>query len=225
MSIGQDTTTTKHKLLIGVSYSPDYCYRTLTRNDKSIPDSTWNSLKNFADSIETAKFGYTTGINICYYFNENLSIESGVLYSNKGDKTIPIKTFLIDSYGNVSPVNASFTSSYTYLDFPLTVNYTFFKKRIKLVVGVGATLSVYLNSTLTSDPKEALVLVVSDKFTGNKINISPTVSVGAQYQLNDKMSLRLAPTYRYGILGIYDADIKTHLWTVGINIGYYYKLK
>jgi hypothetical protein len=199
----------------------------LTQKNNSISDSVWNYIKKYQDSLETSKFGFTTGINVCYYFNEKLSIESGIFYSNKGYKTIPIKTYLIDVSGNSRYVNASFISSYTYLDFPFKANYTFFKKRFKMVVGIGGTLNVLLNSTFTSDPKEAIesVIVLSQNVP-NKINLSPTISVGLQYQLNEKMYLRIEPNYHYGIFGTDNDSFRTvHLWSAGINIGYYYKLK
>jgi len=224
ITFGQDTSATRHKFFIGVSYSPDYCYR--TQVNKSISDSLWNYVKNYYDSIETSKFGYTTGINLCYYISEKIFIESGVLYSNKGYKTIPVKTPMIDINGNVTYISASFISTYKYLDIPFKVNYTFLKRRIKIVAGIGATLNIFLNSSFTSEPKEAIesVIVISEN-TVNKINLSPTISIGLLYKLNEKMNLRLEPTYHYGIFNIDDNSSKSvHLWNAGIGIAYCYKL-
>jgi hypothetical protein len=231
ISFGQDTIV-QHKLFIGLNFSPDYCYRSLTKNDQSISESSWNRAKNLEDSIEKPKFGFTTGINFYYFINERFSIESGIFYSLRGYKTIPLPILIITSSGNIDfSEKASLISNYSYLDFPLKVNYTFFKNRVRMIVGLGATLNVLLKARFSSDPPEILesAFALTDghgKYTGNKINISPTVSIGLQYELNEKMNLRIVPTFRYGLLGLDDKSYKTiHLWNAGINVGYCYRIK
>jgi hypothetical protein len=126
---------------------------------------------------------------------------------------------------------ASLVFNYSYLDFPLKVNYTFFKTRVRMIVGLGATLDVLLKANFSSDPPEILESAFSQsgnsfKFTGKKINISPIVSIGIQYQLSEKMNFRIEPTYQYGLLGLDDKSYKSiHLWSAGINVGYYYRVK
>lgn len=88
-----DTLSSKQRRFsIGVNISPDCCYRTMTKNDKSISDSVWKFAKNLEDSIEKPKFGYTFGINLCYQITKRVYAEFGIQYSNKGYKTIPILT-------------------------------------------------------------------------------------------------------------------------------------
>src|SRR4051812_15084973 len=118
-SFGQDTIV-RHKILIGINFSPDYCYRSLTKNDPGISESSWNLGKRIEDSIETSKFGFTTGINVYYFINEKFSIESGIFYSLKGYKTIPINFVSITSSGYEYYLGqASLVFNYSYLDFPL----------------------------------------------------------------------------------------------------------
>lgn len=90
---GQNNVTTKaRKFFIGANFSPDYCYRVLTQNDNNISNNSWTRAKNILDSIEIAKFGYTAGIVLGYQFNVLIGIETGIQFSNKGYKTLPILT-------------------------------------------------------------------------------------------------------------------------------------
>jgi len=215
------------KFSIGINISPDYCYRTLTKKDKSLSDSVWNFAKHIEDSIYAAKFGYTAGVNLAYEFNKHWAAEVGIQYSNKGYKTIPIKTGLIDLYGNITYTKATNIANYIYLDIPLKAIYTFFDKRLQLVIGIGATFNYLLKAIDKSIPEDASLLVTNtvSNYPYNKINFSPTISAGVKYKINDRMNLRIEPTYRYGILSIDDKSYKSiHLWSYGLNIGYYYKL-
>jgi hypothetical protein len=69
------------KLLVGISISPDYCFRTLENNDGSSTSAMIIDLRN---NKEQFKIGYTAGLNICYNISNRWSIESGVLLSSKG---------------------------------------------------------------------------------------------------------------------------------------------
>ena len=59
-------------------------------------------------------------------------------------------------------------------------------------------------------------------FDYNKVNISPSVSAGIDYRINDRHHLRIEPTFRYGVLKIIDEPITGYLYSGGLNIGYYF---
>ena len=79
-----------NKLLVGLCFSPDYCYRKLVTNNSS----SYAFLKESRDSMEIPKFGFTTGLSFLYKINKRISIELGLQFSNKGEKT---KTYTINS--------------------------------------------------------------------------------------------------------------------------------
>ena len=58
----------------------------------------------------------------------------------------------------------------------------------------------------------------------NKINVSPTISLGVDYIINSMSNLRIEPTFRYGLLKTIDKPITEYLWNTGINISYYFKI-
>lgn len=50
------------------------------------------------------------------------------------------------------------------------------------------------------------------------------ISAGIDYRMNDRMNLRVEPTFRYGVMKITDAPITAYLFNAGLNIGYYVRL-
>lgn len=61
-------------------------------------------------------------------------------------------------------------------------------------------------------------------FDYNKVNISPTVSVGFDYKINSRMNLRVEPTFRYGVLKITKTPVTGYLYSGGLNVSYYFGL-
>ncbi len=220
---GQDSTSTKYrKFFIGVNFSPDYCYRNITKNDNSISSDEWAYEKNYSDSIYKPTFGYTTGLNFYYQVRKWYSIESGIQYSRKGYQTIPLPT---GYHFEITTIYYYFT----YLDVPLQANFTFLKSKIQIIVSTGAIFSYllhvgikYVPQTQTADFQTQTHI---SKYSYNKINISPSVSVGLKYNVNNRINLCAQPTFRYGIL---NPDSKSaefmHLWSLGFNISFNYGL-
>ena len=59
----------------------------------------------------------------------------------------------------------------------------------------------------------------------NQVDISPMLSVGVDYKLNNKIHLYAEPTCRYGVVKTKDAPVVENLWNAGLNFGFYYALK
>lgn len=224
---GQDTTTTKNrKFFIGVNFSPDYCYRYITKNDNSIANDQWTRIKNLEDSIYKPTFGYTTGLNLVYRIKQRLSVETGIQYSRKGYKTIPILT-VYDF--NLNPEKATNYIYFHYLDIPLKANLSFLKSKLQIVTSFGTVLNYLLQVSSRTVPETPTASFQTQthisKYSYNKINLSPTVSAGLKYNINDKINLRAEPTFSYGLL---NTDSKsyafTHLWTTGLNLSFNYGL-
>ncbi len=222
---GQETIKTKDKrFFIGVIFSPDYSYRNLTKKGNSLSDNQWNEIKNYMDSIEISKFGYTSGINFLYQFNTRWSAETGIQYSNKGYQISSILTSSIEYPEDRNLANILY--SYNYIDIPFKANYSFINKRINLFVSIGAILNININSTIKYIPDiptpQFKTHTKDNNYPYNKINISPTIGFGLNYKINDRMKLSIEPAFRYGILNIDNSSYSTmHLWSTGLNFGYY----
>ncbi len=208
---------------IGLNFSPDYSYRHLTQLDKTLTDEQWNTSKNLEDSLYISKYGYTTGVAFGYQINKKLSIETGLIYSNKGYKTISINT-IYDYYK--SPEKAQNILSFYYLSIPVKASLTFFDSKFQLIAGLGTTVDFLLKTTVETIPDnpttEFPVHTTELDYAYNKTNLTPMVSIGLKYNITDRMSLRAEPTFRYSVLNIDDKSYRaTYFWSAGLNVGVY----
>ena len=215
----------KNKLSIGFNFSPDYNFRALKNNDGSSSSDIIIKTRNDA---EIGKFGYTTGFNICFSLAKMIRFETGIQYSNKGYQTK--KQDLIYQQPNPGlPVRSKFIYNYGYIDIPFALNFTMGKSKARFVSSAGFTTNFLIKETQTNILEYANGK--SDKkkqpatFDYKKVDISPLISIGIDYKINDKMVLRATPTFRYGVLKIIDTPVTEYLWNAGIDIGFYYGLR
>ena len=221
---GQQTKPTR-KILIGYNFSPDYSFRTLKNNDGS---SSSDLVIKSRNDIEIAKFGYTTGLNVCINFSQLVGFETGIQFSNKGYETK--NQDLVYFPPNPSlPTKAKTIYSYQYIGIPLKAKFSFGKSKVRFLSSIGFMTNFLLNVKQTtnyeySDGKtEEKAQSTTAGF--KKVDISPTISVGIDYKLNNKIHLIAEPTFRYGVIKIKDAPVTENLWNSGLNIGFYYALK
>lgn len=225
------------RLLFGVNISPDYCYRTLKNNDGSSIASILIDLHNKKQEF---KIGYTAGLNICYSVSKKWEVELGVQYSNKGysyknseftfgDMIDPRFGFVYTTNNTQAPTNVKFIYNHIYLDVPVRAIFSFGEKRIHFVTSVGVEMNILLKATQTSvwgyengDTKRE---THDQPYNYKTYNISPTVSVGLDYKISNKINLKAEPTFRYGLLKIIEAPITAYLWNGGLNITCYYAIK
>ncbi len=209
------------KVLIGVNFSPDVCYRTLKNIDGSATDfiKYWNG-------HDIIKFGYTTGFDICLNISKNIGLEMGIQYSNKGFQTKKMELSFWTPEPN-APTKIAHRYNYHYLDIPLKANFTLGKKKVRFFSSAGLCVNFLVKKTITS------ISEYSDGRTNrstypsgsdnNILNLSPILSAGIDYKINNQMNLRIEPTFRYEILKVYDGPIiSENLWNAGLNIGYYF---
>ena len=221
---GQDAKPTQ-KILIGFNFSPDYNFRTLKNNDGSTSSDYVIKSRN---NIEVAKFGFTTGVNACFNVSQLVAFETGIQYTNKGYKTknrdltyMPPNTSL--------PTKAKIFYAYQYIGIPLKAKFFFGKSKVRFVSSIGFMTNFLLNVKQTihyeySNGKTEKKSQ-SSKSGFKKIDISPIISVGIYYKLNNKIDLYAEPTCRYGVVKTKDAPVTENLWNAGLNFGFYYALK
>ena len=208
------------KLEIGITYSPDYCYRKLK------PDAGSKWIADIRDTIEIGKLGYTTGLNVVYNISKKISIGTGILFSDKGEKTK--KTFLGNSLSGSLPINNKFIYHYLYIDIPVKANYTILNGKFKLFLTAGISTNIFLGQKTTSilyygnrDSEKRKTNVSSDF---SKINFAYIVGFGIDYPVTDKLNFKLEPLFRHSINSVIKAPIKSYLYSTGVNIGIYFKL-
>jgi hypothetical protein len=223
-ALGQNTNPTQ-KILIGFNFSPDYSSRTLKNNDGS-PSS--DLVINSRNDIEVAKFGYTTGLNVCFNFSQLVGFETGIQFSNKGFKTKSQDLTYFPPNPNL-PTKSKSIYAYQYIGIPLKAKFSFGKSKVRFVSSVGFLTNFLLNVKQTTNYEYANGKTEkksqSSKSGFNKVDFSPMVSVGVDYKLTNKIHLLAEPTFRYGGVKTKDAPVTENLWSAGLNVGFYYALK
>jgi hypothetical protein len=226
-TFGQKTDSIKAKRIsLGLTFSPDYCYRTLK------PDKTKMSelIANERDSFEIPRFGYTTGINFAYMINKRFTLETGLLFSDKGEKAKNDTLIWNTSSGTTDPslpIRMSFIYHYFYVDIPIKINFNLLTKRAKLYITAGISPNIYITQKTTS------ILEYDDGHTTKNsttsrnltfINLAVIGGLGFSYDLTEHLYFKIEPTYRRSITSIISAPIKGYLYSIGLNTGIYYKL-
>jgi hypothetical protein len=217
----QDTAATKTSTYeIGITYSPDYSYRTLKPNEAS----KW--IADIRDTLEIAKFGYTTGLNMEYHLNKKITLAAGLLWSDKGEQS---KTYTIENpVSGYVPTELKMINHNYYLDIPVKVNYYVFSKKMKLYVTAGISTNVFLNQKIT------VVSWYYDGTTSNKtsaskpdfkrLNIAAIAGIGMDVNISSKFNLKIEPLLKHSITSATDTPIKTYFYSAGLNFGIFYNL-
>ena len=214
------------QILVGFSFSPDYAYRTLKDNGGDDFTSRVISSRNNA---EIGKLGYTTGLEVSMNVTKKLRVETGIQYSNKSYQTRKQEMYYQQPPPDpVIPMSARFIYNYQYVDVPLKLKLVVGKKRIRFTSAAGLALNFLLNANTRSvfeypngkTRKEEQ----SSTFDCKKFNISPLISLGAEYKVKHNLYVKMEPTFRYGILKTIDRPVTEYLWNAGLNIGFYFAL-
>ncbi len=204
---------------IGISASPEICYRTLLNNDGS-QNST--SIINYRNENETVKMGYTGGLHLGYNFNERFGFQTGIQYSNRGfsTKKIDIAGSLMDP---VIPESLKYNYNYHYLEIPAKVNFSFGENQIRLTTSAGLSSAFLIKQSRTfigyyKDTTTRQVFISNDAY--NRFNLFATISAGLEMRFNPIMSIKVEPTFRYGLLKITDTPVSGHWYSGGVNVSY-----
>ncbi len=227
-SYGQENTklamiTNFKRFQIGINISPDICFRSIKNIDGGSLGDMIIKLRNETENI---KVSYTVGLNACYSIKRFVSLEAGIQYSNKGNET-KFLDLVFDQPDPSLPEKAKMIYSYHYIDIPVKVNFTIGKKKVRFFTSVGVTTNIFIKETqigvlVYSDRTERINTSTNTNY--NNVNISPTISVGIDYKINNRMNLRVEPTFRYGVLKITDTPVTDYLYSGGLNISYYFGL-
>ena len=222
--INENPNTDFKRFQIGINISPDICFRTLKNNDGS---STSVGLMKSHNDRETTKISYTTGLNFCFNIIKSISLETGFQYSNKGFQTKMMDLTFSGPPSTTLPTKSKSIYNFHYIDIPIKMNFSFGKNKIGFFTSVGIITNILIKNDQT------MVLVYSDKtekatnpIIGNfkALNLSPIISIGVDYKINERMNLRVEPIFRYGVMKIIDAPVTEYLWNGGLNISYFYGL-
>jgi hypothetical protein len=215
---GQTSELESKKIVVGLTFSPDYCYRTL----KSNPSEQW--LIDEQNSYQIPKFGFTTGLNAILKFNQSIALEFGIQFSDKGMQTKNIKVEQADPDQSI-PESFHNEWHYYYIDLPVKANYFILKRNLKLFVSAGISTNIFLVQKRVKNefnPDKTSTYFMSEGF--NRLNIVVLLGTGIDYYITEKLNLRFEPIFRYSLTPLNNETIKDYQYSIGANFGLYYKL-
>lgn len=198
----------KGKFDLGFSASPDYSYRIL----KAEATDTW--MKNTYDTAEIARVGFTAGLQVVFHANDKFFFTSGVLFSDRGERTKKYLTPQVNNYIN----------HYYYLSIPLRVNYYLISKKIKVFLSAGASADVYLKSFSViefGNAGDTKTLGLSSEIS--RLNLMVNAGFGIDCPITDRWYFKLQPDYRMSITPVSDSPIKKYFIFAGLNMGFFYR--
>lgn len=209
------------KISIGVTFSPDYCYRRLHSENASA-----KVITEIRDETEIPKFGYTAGLSLLFKPWKRISFETGLFFSDKGYKTKFIGLYDLEASPPLLVNRVKTSYQYYYLNIPIKLNYFILTGKVKLFASTGFSTNIFLDDRTKStfeDP--AGTEYASSDLDFSPINIIVLLGAGIDYSINNRLNFRLEPIFSYAITPIADAPIKEYLYSVGANFGLYYTIK
>ena len=205
---------------LGLTFSPDYCYRALNS------ESSGQWIADIRDSTEIPKFGFTTGLSLLFKPWNRISFETGIQFSDKGEKTITIELIPLEPDPALPTTQVRINHHYYYLDIPIKVNYMVLKRKVKLFVSAGFSTNIYLyQQSKLSFVGSDVTNTSSGSGDLSRFNVAILIGGGIIYDISKRLIFRLEPIYRRSVTPIADAPIKQYQYSIGANFGLYYKLK
>lgn len=204
------------KWSVGISYSRDYCYRTIDADYAT-------EFKKLRDSVDLQRWNGSFGIIASRRKWKNFQLQTGLIFSQKGfnSKAYVIKHDVGKFPGSmtiIDTVKDEFT--YAYASLPLLIKYNIGKSRLKLTASTGILIDYlidpdgYHNRGINTYDN-SWVRGYSDVYErAIRHCISMSFKYGAQYEFNKKYSFAIEGSithnlpvqrvqlYSYGIVGI-----------------------
>lgn len=165
----------------------------------------------FLDEYAMPRIGFTGGITGQYYFNRNLSLKSGFLFEQKGDRR---EYTLTDEQGNQLG-QATSTTSFNFLVVPLLARYEAGNK-IRFFINGGPYAALLLNHVEKTRAMGSSPLVARNPYDFRRVEFGLSAGLGAVFPVYDKIGLSLEVRHNRGLSDLFHADpaltgkLKTH---------------
>lgn len=203
---GQEKTNEqKNCRCIGLSLSPTYSFR---KHPSEFQSSSGHIIK------DVPKRSFIAGLNFNYYLSNKISIESGIMISDKGYR-LHGTCLCID----VCPDPCTTNLYIYYLDIPLILRYYVTNNNnFNLFGSVGIVTNIFLNEkngTIRTLPKDnpASQVIYSDDF--RTVGGSFLLFCGIEFKLSNKVFLDLGPIFQYTIVSLRE-EYKFYPYSFGI---------
>jgi hypothetical protein len=196
--------TSSKRFSMGLSFAPGITYRSLKYSETN----GW--ISNQRDEEEVPKFGFSTGVNLFFRINSHLTIETGLLYANRGQKKKK-QDLEWSSQDSSFPESVVIINSYQFFELPVKANYYFTSgKKLQYYVSGGFSNTVFIQKktkvkSIYKDGNKRKSTSVDD-LGYSAINFFINVGVGMEYHLSRKLSIRIEPAYTRSLNSVVQDD-------------------
>lgn len=218
---------------IGINFSPELGYRTLIIGDTS--NIHIDDLKRDRDNWEKPTFLFTTGLFSEYRFNKLLSVKLGVHYTQKGllSKTLGVGQGFYEGSNDEYII---YKHTYHHIGIPVSASfYLFNSSKVELFASLGGQFDFLFYgswiSRLKLSGEEEKIISQQEKIKKendagyNKFFPSVTASIGMDWKIGEKSTLRIEPIYRRTLTPLDNSELITYHYNLGMNISYIYLIK
>ncbi len=227
----QDTSVIKHaniepvKFKIGLNFSPGIGYRTIVNN--RLKASVAPIIKESLNKLDSISYTYSTGIKMEWNIQKQWIIQLGFQFSRmrfSSGKDEPTGAYIF--YTNNSP---NTVYEFSYIDIPVFLSYIIGKKKWQIIPAFGLTPNLLINEnsynfdylvngTMITSP-------VKYKMSQFPLTASAIASIGINYNLSRKLTLRLSPQFKHALTPINQSNINIYLYSSNIDFTIFWNVK
>jgi hypothetical protein len=199
----------------------DYSYRHL-RHSSDEPHLIY--IINQRNSFEVSNYGWRAGFNYNKRIDEKYHLKTGLRFASVGYKTLKRDLLLTvepEEPDPHMPKERQFFYNYWFIEIPIAVRMELNEKKLSPFFEIGFSPSIYIISRKkTKTDIETEIHFQNESSLGlRKLHLVGFVSVGANYAISANIQLFAQPAFRYHLTSLFDAPIKGHLYSFGIEAG------
>ena len=208
------------KLRLGVSFSPDICYRTLVNHSGT---SDVNDAIKTQNLTNLYKLGFSAGVSLDYAFNDKYSLATGIQYSDKGYQT---SEYLVASHRFPGPWAYEHKVYHIqYIDVPIMLKkHLKLNDRNRLNLSAGLCNSFYIGNYTKDIKKQDNKRIEVGRYSERNVGFNSYVpgvmaSIGFEHKVNEQWSMKFEPTFKTQIGSMNNGDMHCLLYSFGLNFG------
>lgn len=203
------------KLSLGVNFEANYAERFL-RHDQSL-----KYVQGFPDKKGLGKIGGVVGLNLDYTLTPDISLGTGLLFSDRGYSTK--KTELIWAFPDEAyPTHSKTVFTSYFVEIPLKVTYNFHVANFGMYVTGGPSIGqlIYRKTSVFTYFRNTREKAVSSKIGDGYINnvLSFHIGLGINVPLTSRFTLSIAPLYRRTLTSLsHHNETRRYYHSFGLN--------
>ncbi len=215
------TSALSGKFQIGLSFSPNVSYRWLRQEGGNV--YTKSEMEN-RNQNETPVFGFTTGVNGIYSFSPKSGIQFGIHVSKCGYRSRWHEGLWYSDDGEVVKIQIKDRMEYYFLELPMSYQFCPGSGDLRFLMRGGIITHFLLTG------KQDVTTIFGRSTTESSFPIgggspffSAFISTGVDWKLGPHLNFRAEPIIRYGLTSRDDFEIRSHLWSAGLDCSVFYR--